>query len=77
MKYVVIDELKNGYCGDMFTNEFNTMKDAMKNADWEWKRLTTEEKKKTTIYVLKSINPDEDADDHLDGNVIWRDGKRN
>lgn len=36
--------------------------------------LTAREQEKNTVYVLESINPDEEAEDHFDGNPIWQDG---
>lgn len=67
MKYIVIDSRKN----DEFTKEFETADEAIAWAEYEWSRMTTHDKKDcAAYYVLESVNPDEDADDHLDGNPI-------
>lgn len=67
MKYIVVDELKN----DMFTEEFETKEEAVKAADEEWDRLTESDKnRRTSYYVLESSNPDEEAEDHFDGDII-------
>lgn len=67
MKYIVID-IKDG---DMFDKEFDSKDEALKNADKDWNYLTENEKKsREAFYVLESVNPDEDAENHYDGNVI-------
>ena len=67
MKYIVIDERKN----DFFTEEFESKDEAIKTAKSDWDRRTEHDKKRTeAYYVLESVNPDEDADDHFDGNPI-------
>ena len=55
MRYVVVDEKR----GDVFTSEHSRLEDAIKHARYHGG------------YVLESINPDEDAIDHMDGNVVW------
>ena len=50
--------------------EFTSAEEAIKEADWEWYLLHYSEKKKRKIYVIESANPDEDAPDHFDGNII-------
>ena len=70
MKYIVIDEQRNG-CGDTFTKEFEKKEDAIKEAKDQWYYLTASEKKKRIVYALESVNPDEDAPDHFDGNYVW------
>ena len=68
MRYIVIDERKN----DFFTEEFENKDEAIKTAKSDWNRLTEHDKKRTErFYVLESANPDEDADDHFDGNPIF------
>lgn len=67
MKYIVMEEKAH----DTFTKEFETAEEAIKEAksDWEW--LTDYDRKHyTAFYVLESVNPDEDAQDHFDGNII-------
>lgn len=67
MKYIVIDTRKN----DEFTKEFEKAEEAIAWAEYEWSRMTEHDKKDcAAYYVLESVNPDEDADDHLDGNPI-------
>lgn len=67
MKYIIIDERKN----DWFTEEFESKDEAIKTAKSDWDRRTAYDKKRTeAYYVLESVNPDEDADDHFDGDII-------
>ena len=68
MKYVAIDERIEG---DIFTAEFNTAEEAIEEAKNNYYYKTAGEKKQSKIYVLESVNPDEEAVDHLDGNVIF------
>jgi len=74
MKYIVSDEPRNYTSGDIFNDEFDTLDQAISAADNQWSHLTFNEKKARTIYVLESINPDEEAPDHFDGMPIWKDG---
>lgn len=68
MKYIVFDERKNG---QIFTEEFESKEEAIEFAEYDWDRRTSHDKKNTTgFYVLESVNPDEDAEDHFDGDVI-------
>ena len=67
MKYIVIDE-KNG---DMFASEHDNRQDAITAAKDEWSRLSDHDKKhRIAFYVLESVNPNEDALDHFDGDII-------
>lgn len=67
-KYIVVDERRDG---QVFTEEFDNLWAAIKSADDEWYRRTEHDKRNTSaFYVLESANPDEDADDHFDGNPI-------
>lgn len=69
MRYIVIDERKSG---DFFTEEFNDKDKAINSAKYDWNRRTEHDKKDTErFYVLESANPDEDAEDHFDGNPIF------
>ena len=72
-KYIVIDEKRNGI-GEIFDENYETAKEAVESAEGQWSHLTAMEQKARTIYVLESVNPDEDAEDHFDGNIIWQDG---
>lgn len=48
-----------------------TTKKALAWAEYSWGMLTDREKKeRTAFYVLESVNPDEDAEDHFDGDPI-------
>lgn len=67
MKYIIMDENK----GDLFTKEYNTAEEAVKQAEIDWNHLTDREKeKRTAFFVLESVNPDDEAMDHYDGNPI-------
>ena len=69
MKYIVMDE-KNG---DLFSEEYEAIESAIEAAELEFNRLTDFDKEqRSAFYVLESINPDPDAEDHFDGNVIKR-----
>ena len=69
MKYVVIDQTKT----DWFTEEHDNREDAIKACKDGFDLLTESDKRKReAYYVLESINPDEDADNHLDGDVIYQ-----
>lgn len=48
MKYIVIDEHKDGY-GDVFTKEFDDKASAIEEAKNQWDYLTTQEKKQETF----------------------------
>ena len=69
MKYIVMDERKDG-TGDLFNDEFETAEEAITVAKWKWSYLTNREKKERTIWVLESVNPDEESEHHFDGDVI-------
>ena len=69
MKYIVMDYSD----GDYFTEEFEDKEEAIREADGQWEHLTRcEQKRRTAFYVLESINPDEDAPDHYDGDIVKR-----
>ncbi len=67
MKYVVVDD-----CGtDIFTDEFDNEQDALDKADLFYNRMTKwEKKRRNALFVLESVDPDEESERHLDGNVI-------
>ena len=69
MKYIIWDERKDG---QFFAEEYDSKEEAIRNADLEWNRYKTDWEKKQTIafFVLESENPDEDADNHYDGNPV-------
>lgn len=67
MKYVIIDN-KNG---DLFSTEHETKEQALACAEEKWSHLTEKEKKdRESFFVLESENPDEEAENHFDGDVI-------
>ena len=37
----------------------------------EWAHLSYYDRKRQHAYVLESVNPDEDAMDHMDGTIIF------
>ena len=67
MKYVIIDD-----CGtDLYTEEFNDKEKAVNQAICKWNRLSDHDKnRRMAFFVLESVNPDEEAEDHLDGTPI-------
>lgn len=69
MKYLVIDETR----GDMFVEEFETEEKATEYAETYWNYKCEADKKKCSeYYVLESINPDPEAENHFDGDVVKR-----
>lgn len=67
MKYLIVDEHKN----ETFVKEFETKEEAIKEADWEWNHLNENDKKsRQAYYILESVNPDPDAENHFDGDPI-------
>ena len=62
--------------GDEVTKEFETQQEAISYGDLDWnKHLTDREREKAEFaYVIESKNPDEDADDHEDGDFVkvWK-----
>lgn len=67
MKYIVVDERSS----DVFTDEYEVKEEAVKAAELAWSRMSSHDRKDcTSFYVLESVNPDEDAWDHLDGNCV-------
>lgn len=69
MKYIIMDYAD----GDCFTDEFNSKQEALREAREQWEQLTEhDQQRRTEFYVLESVNPDEDAPDHYDGEIIKR-----
>lgn len=71
MKYIYAREIK----GDIFQDEFETAEEAIAHGNAEWERLTKYDRDRTdAAYVLESVNPDDEAPDHMDGNYIkiWK-----
>ena len=68
-KYIVMDYRD----GDLFTEEFDNVAEAVMSADWDWSRLSEQDKAlRTEFFVLESANPDRDAENHLDGDIVRR-----
>ena len=74
MKYILIDDATTTHCS-VFTKEFDTAEEAIRAGENDWSYLTAKEQKtRDEFYVLESVNPDENADDHFDGTPIriWK-----
>ena len=68
-KYIVMDYRD----GDLFTEEFDSVSEAVMSADWDWRGLSEQDKaRRTAFFVLESANPNAEAEDHLDGNIVKR-----
>lgn len=69
MKYILFDKRDDG---QIFTEEFENKEEAIRRADITWERYITDNEKRHIVefYVLESVNPDEDAEDHWDGNYV-------
>ena len=65
MKYILIDETR----GDQFTKEFESKEEAIKQGDKDFSYKAKEDHC-TAFYLLESVNPDEDAENHFDGDII-------
>lgn len=73
MKYVLVDFMNKQGTSDVYTEEFESAEEAIVAASYHWDHLTKDEKKhRGDFYVLESVNPDEGAEDHFDGNEIRR-----
>lgn len=71
MKYIAV--YTTG--ADMFADEFESKEEALSFAADKWDHLTDGEKEKCTgLYVLESVNPDEEAENHFNGTPIktWK-----
>ena len=69
MKYILFDKRDDG---QIFTEEFENKEEAIRRADITWERYITDNEKRHIVefYVLESVNSDEDAEDHWDGNYV-------
>ena len=67
MRYIYF--IGNGNWEDTF--ESNDKDELIKRCKHDWGYLTDKEKKNHYSYVLESVNPDEDAEDHYDGNPVF------
>ena len=69
MKYLVNDIKKTGW----FVNEFDSKEEAIKYAKYDFGHMSkTDQEASSEYYVLESVNPDEDSENHYDGDVIYR-----
>ena len=71
MRYILIDQRRN----DMFTEEFESKDQAIMAGESSWNSMSDYDQKHCeAFYVLESVNPDEDAPDHFDGNPVkeWK-----
>lgn len=69
MKYIFVREFNNG---DEYIKEFDSKEEAVKFGDQDWHHTTDSERRKCKYcYVLESDNPDEDDENHFDGNPVF------
>lgn len=58
--------------GDQFEDYFDTAEEAIEAARIGWNQLSNDEKKhRDSFYVLRSINPDREAENHFDGEILF------
>ena len=76
MKYLSINEYRDRTKTDFHMNveEFETAEEALEDAKATWNGMWDIDRKKFTVYAMESVNQDEDAEDHYDGNPFWQDG---
>lgn len=56
---------------DSEVEEFNTQEEAIKRGNTVFNKMCKADKVKCEFfYVLKSANPDPDAEDHFDGDIV-------
>jgi len=68
MKYIYFYAFDDN---DIYTVEFDSKEDAIKYGDEDWSTFTRREKKECQdCYILESINPDEEAENHYDGDYV-------
>lgn len=74
MKYISVDDVVNRYgqALESFSHEFYTLEKAKSDANNNWTHLSEYEKTNRKVYALESVNPDEDAEDHYDGDIVYR-----
>jgi len=69
MRFILIDQILNG---DMFNKEFATEEEAVLKAKSEWETFSDSDKeRRESFYVIESVNPNEKAEDHFDGDIVW------
>ena len=68
MKYIYI----SGTMQDQEVVESDNLDELIARADSDWAHMWESDRKKiTSHYVLESVNPDEDAENHFDGTVMY------
>lgn len=68
MKYIYISGTEH----DQDVTESDNKEELIELAKRDWARMCADDKKRTFVhYVLESVNPDEDADNHFDGNILF------
>ena len=68
MKYILIDQIKNGDC---FSKESDNLAEIENRAKIEFSHMTAADKSRREFFgIIESANPDEEADNHFDGNII-------
>lgn len=67
MDYILVKQKGD----DSFDEEFEIKEDALKALDAEWYHLSKNDQKNyTSVYVLKSVQPNEEEEFHYDGDII-------
>lgn len=68
-KYILIERTGN----EQVTSEYDDKFEALSELHTGWLHMSRADQEKVTdFYVLESANPDEDADNHLDGDFVER-----
>lgn len=66
-RFIYIEGMK----GSEWPEEYNTLEEALKAGDYNWSHKCEADKKALDYaYILESVNPDEEAPDHYDGNPV-------
>ena len=56
---------------NVYSDEYESLNEAEKSADYRFSLLTKYDRKKTeAFYILETINPDPEAENHFDGNIV-------
>lgn len=67
MEYILINQKGD----DSFDEEFETKEEALKELDAKWYNMNKNDQKNcTSMYVLKSVQPNEEDEFHYDGDII-------
>lgn len=70
MKYIFMHERQ----GDSWIDctGYDDLRKAIKSAEIIWESLTWQQRGKVKFFgIIESVNPDEEAPDHGDGEVVW------